>query len=154
MLAKPGTRLQGQSPSHTYTLGSVLGEGGEGTVFSNAGRTDSVIKIYRRTPDAKLKAKIEALISLKSRDLAAFSAWPEEAVFLGGQFAGFRMPIVTGTTPLHELITPLSRLKVMPATSVHFLATVALNIFKAAGAFHEASIVIGDINAKNILAGC
>lgn len=148
---KPGSGLKSAATGAHLTLGPCVGEGGEGQVFEIIERPGMLAKIYKSQPDAKTTAKLKLLVSRQSSALSSISAWPEDLAVDGSTVVGFIMPAITGAKPLHEIATPMSRLKHMPDTSILFLVVLATNLAKAIGAFHKEGLVVGDINSKNIL---
>lgn len=151
MSISTGAVVEAPRLKRSLTLGPCLGEGGEGYVFSLREHPGHVAKIYKLKPNRTIEDKIEALVQATSPFTAGFSAWPEDSLRHAREFSGFMMPAITDARPLHEIMTPASRLKIMPDASIAFLLQIATNIARAMTALHGAGFVIGDINTKNIL---
>lgn len=147
-----GQSVIGTRSRSRLTLSKLVGRGGEGDVFAVAERPGHLAKIYRKTVDATLAAKIDHLASRRVPALKAVSAWPDEPIaHPRGGIVGFLMPAVTDAKPLHELMSPKLRRTEFPSASFNLLVEVALSIAKAIDTFHAEDLVVGDINGKNIL---
>ena len=147
-----GQSVVGTRSRSRLTLSKLIGRGGEGDVFAVAERPGYLAKIYRKTVDGVLAAKLDHLASRRIPTLRAVSAWPEEPIAAPrGGIVGFLMPAVTDAKPLHELMSPKLRRTEFPAASFNLLVEVALSIAKALDAFHAQDLVVGDINGRNIL---
>lgn len=147
-----GHSVVGTRSRSRLTLSKHIGRGGEGDVFAVAERPGYLAKIYRKTVDGLLAAKLDHLASRRIPSLRAVSAWPEEPIAAPhGGIVGFLMPAVTDAKPLHELMSPKLRRSEFPAASFNLLVEVALSIAKALDAFHAQDLVVGDINGRNIL---
>lgn len=147
-----GQTVVGTRSRSRLTLSKLIGRGGEGDVFAVAERPGYLAKIYRKSVDAQLAAKLEHLASRKVAALKAVSAWPDEPIaHPRGGIVGFLMPAVTDAKPLHELMTPKLRRTEFPAASFNLVVEVSLSIARAVEAFHAEDLVVGDINGRNIL---
>lgn len=148
----PGDRIVGARSRSAWTLAKLVGHGGEGDVFSLRERAGALVKLYRRPVDAVLAAKLNHLIGRATPVLKSIAAWPEDTVLdRRGTTIGFLMPAVVGAAPLHVLISPRARRQVFQNTSLDLLTEVAINIAAAIDILHAESLVVGDINGKNIL---
>ena len=145
-------RAIGQSSRTPYTLGSQIARGGEGTVFELQGHPDRVAKIYMQPVDGVRLEKLNALIRLNRPQLMTVSAWPQE-VLLDQQKkpVGFIMPAVRGGRPLHMFVSPYDRQKHAPNAGYRTLISVASNLARAVMTFHQAGVIIADINFSNFL---
>lgn len=136
-----------------------LGRGGEGVVYTIAGRTDVVAKIYH--PDQRTgqkQAKLTAMLSRPPHDSGAkitpphcTLAWPVDLLFAQGQFAGFLMPHIERSPNIFALFNPKLRQQRFPNASRYFLHRSAQNLAAAVSALHAGGYVLGDVNQKNIL---
>jgi DNA-binding helix-hairpin-helix protein with protein kinase domain len=148
----PGHHVITARRRQQLTLAKRIGGGGEGDVFTLVERPDTLAKIYHKTVDGVLDAKLTHLTSRYIPALKAVAAWPEDRIFHPrGGTVGFLMPAVTDAKPLHELMTPKVRRKEFPSASFNQLVEVALAVSKAIDAFHQEDLVVGDINGRNIL---
>jgi DNA-binding helix-hairpin-helix protein with protein kinase domain len=148
----PGHSVVTARTRQRLTLAKRIGGGGEGDVFTVMERPGTLAKIYHKTVDGVLDAKLAHLTSRNVPTLKAVSAWPEERILHPrGGTVGFLMPAVTDAKPLHELMTPKVRRKEFPSASFNQLVEVALAVSKAIEAFHGEDLVVGDINGRNIL---
>src|SRR5262249_1037387 len=85
-------------------------------------------------------------------------AWPEAAVFDGGQFPGFLMPLIdtANTVGRHRVTNPTDRGDATGSTTWlrsftwRYLIATAANLALATQTVHETGSVIGDFNERNI----
>lgn len=134
-------------------LGSELGEGGEGSVFTVAGDPKLAAKVYHQ-PIAPQKAeKLAAMVHQRSEGLLEVAAWPVGTLArsMGGRTVGLLMPKITGFKPVHLLYGPKSRLAEFPQATWAFLVHAACNLARALAVLHAAGNVVGDINHGNVL---
>ena len=73
-------------------------------------------------------------------------AWPEDAAYVAGQFAGFVMPRVD----TREAAT-IPDLATRPATTWRDRVAVAENLARAVAVLHDRDVVIGDFRKWNLL---
>jgi len=151
-------------------LGSKIGSGGEGTVYSVDNDNALCIKIYheqKRTPalEQKLKAMIEAPPKDPTQSAGHYSiCWPTHLVYEDEactKFLGFAMPMIDKKMfkEYHLLCdkpgassSACYRLEHfgMGFTYLHMYAAL-LNLASCVSSIHEAGHAIGDLNDKNIL---
>ena len=92
------------------------------------------------------------MIRLNRPQLVTISAWPQEVLLdVGRKPVGFVMPAVRGGKPLHMFISPSDRQRHAPAATYATLIAVACNLARAVMTFHQAGVVIADINFSNFL---
>ena len=132
-------------------LGAMVAQGGEGRIFKIDGQPGTLAKIYLRSPDEAQKTKLRRMVRLHKASLGNISAWPTDLLYVGNELVGFVMPEITGGRPIHTLITPADRLRLSPGASFATLVLVASNLSRAMTTFHQAGIVIGDMNGSNVL---
>ncbi len=137
----------------TYTLSAQLGQGGEGTVYALREARDKVAKIYhpaRRT--AERENKLQAMIANPPTSARPITmAWPQDVVYLNGEFVGFTMPYISGSIDLYKIINPALQQRHFENVDWRLLHQVAQRLVLAVAAIHDAGSVIGDLNQKNAL---
>ena len=136
-------------------LGGELASGGEAVVYHVIGNASHVAKIYLKPPSNVAEAKLRAMVSLgiQSPLIRSFVAWPTEILVDARtrQLRGFLMQKVVGHHELHQLYSPLNRSQLFPFVTFKFLVHTAWNICFAFREIHKAGIVVGDVNARNLL---
>jgi DNA-binding helix-hairpin-helix protein with protein kinase domain len=134
----------------TLDLGSLLGEGGEGSVYEVLNEPDLVLKRYHPNRiDPFRRRKVEAMIRMPAgAELRKHAAWPLDLV--NGSTLAILMPKAKGYE-LHDLFGPKSRQIKFPQTNYKFLVEAAYNICAALDSLHKACVVVGDFNHKNVL---
>jgi DNA-binding helix-hairpin-helix protein with protein kinase domain len=131
---------------------TVLGKGGEGSVFSIHNQSDFALKLYLTHLAAERHAKIANMVSAKLHASAAFVAYPIDTVFASdGRFSGFTMRIMPGRKPAHQLYSPTGRKAAFPKATYPMLVRASANIAKAVHNVHSTGCVIGDINHSGVL---
>jgi DNA-binding helix-hairpin-helix protein with protein kinase domain len=113
----------------------------------------SVAKIYARTPDEQTGRKLGAMVQLVTKELMAFTAWPQNLLLDpgSGNVVGFLMPRLDGHREIHALYGPTDRKTAFPDASWAFLVRAARNVAAAFEAVHQAGHVIGDVNQGNVV---
>ena len=132
-------------------LGTKLGSGAEGAVYTITGQPGFVAKIYGKLLDAKHSEKLEVICELRTDKLSEVCAWPIEPIYLHGKACGFVMPLVTKATEIHELFGSAGRKRLFPKADWAFLIHVAKNLAASIHNLHAANIVVGDFNQRNIV---
>jgi DNA-binding helix-hairpin-helix protein with protein kinase domain len=133
------------------TLGTQLGQGGEGTVFEVVGCPDLVAKIYdrpQRPPSPQQETKLRAMVALTDKKLEEVAAWPRAV--LRGPYLGFLMRKIPKLQDIHVLYIPSSRAIEFPEADWRFLVHAAMNCASAFDTLHSNGIVVGDVNQRNI----
>ncbi len=142
--------LQGQP----IRLGTELGRGGEGAVTLIQGHDDLVAKIYLEPPTPAQIQKLQALVSVRTPELDAVSAWPSDLIqSQNGEVGGFAMPLVKleEYREIHSLYTLSSRRKYFAGADWSFLVLVARNVARTFASLHGAGHLMGDVSSRNIL---
>lgn len=135
-------------------LGSVLGQGGEGTVYDIASSNEIVAKVYHKPLSADRAAKIQIMSSYSNGDVNKVSAWPIGLLLSKADRApiGLIMPKINNAKDIHKLYSPKSRLVEFPkGADWRFLVRACTNIASAFGAIHDTGCIIGDINEGSVL---
>jgi hypothetical protein len=138
-----------------YEVGEQLDQNGEALVHAvvSAG-PDLALKQYLPTtlhkrPD--LEARIKAMIAnppayRPDRDGPVICAWPEDAAYVAGQFAGFVMPRIDTRAAI-----TIPDLATRHTTTWHDRVAVAENLARAVAVLHDGDVVIGDFREWNLL---
>ena len=135
-----------------FMLGSRLGKGGEGVVYSLDHDESHAVKLYTVSDLVEREQKVEAMIRSGMAQQVPQVAFPLSVVRdEAGRFTGFLMKNVLEHKPLHELYSPGSRKIHFPQADYRFLVRTAQNISKAIASVHAIGCVIGDINQSSIL---
>lgn len=135
-----------------YKLGQVIGEGGNGVVYTVARQPELVAKLQKSPLSPNETDKLDLLARAVTPDLLAVAAWPMDCLRApSGDIAGFVMPRILDARPLYELYSPRSRIQHFPAADYRFLVHVAANIARLFAAVHQAGFICGDVNHSNVL---
>lgn len=141
-----------QGLQHTgYTIGRLIGKGGEGQVYDVNENSGQLAKLYNEAPDTEKANKLRYMASIQKPAIHQFAAWPADVLLENSQVVGFVMKKLTGYVPLHMLFSPMDRKKLFPDKGYNFLVHVARNLASAFHKLHEEGLIIGDINEGNIL---
>jgi DNA-binding helix-hairpin-helix protein with protein kinase domain/Flp pilus assembly protein TadD len=146
------TKIYYDSSGERIELMRELGRGGEGTVYSCAGRDDVVGKIYHTTVPPEKQKKLRLMAAQTNPKLLAISAWIVDTLHdrPGGETVGLLMPPVKAKE-IHELYSLKSRRVHFPNSDWRFLIHSAINLAKAVYTVHAQSLVIGDVNHGNFV---
>lgn len=148
---KPYSLYHGRRRIH---LGHMIGQGGEGAIYTIPNQSECVAKIYAKQPDARKAQKLLAMPGLVTDQLRKIAAWPLDVVVdARNSVCGFVMPKVAARKDIHELYSPKSRAQSFPEADFRFLVHVCGNIARAFSVIHSHGHVIGDINHGSVLVG-
>lgn len=138
--------------SNILHLGSVIGKGGEGSVFNIIGDSTSVAKIYTQPLVEDRIRKLQTMVKLGTPRLEHVSSWPTDVLRDAGSdlVIGLLMPNVASRYPIHSLYSPKTRTQTFPWADYRFVVNAAANIARAFNVVHRHGIVIGDVNENNI----
>lgn len=132
------------------SLGIKISQGGEGVIYE----TDTpslVCKIYHTEKLTSLKrSKIELMVTRKiSRDGIC---WPTDCVLnQHSEFVGYLMPKAQGKTMFAAMFVKPVLLKTFPSWGRIDLLNVCLAFLEHIRFLHKLNILVGDINAQNLL---
>lgn len=132
-----------------------ISAGGEGTVYA-LDAPGLVAKIYH--PDrlkADLVEKLKVMTGIKdffkpNRDYEI--VWPQELVYNSRrEFVGYIMPVAKGVPLQNVVFNPNILQKKYPHIKRAELVKIAINVLKALDHLYTYKVLVGDINALNIL---
>lgn len=133
-------------------LGSLIGRGGEGEVYSVDGHDEFAAKIYTGGLASAREAKVRAFIEAGLARNAPMVSYPSVVILDDkNRFAGFLMRKVASAKPLFQLYKPIARKRHFPDADFRFLVHVALNVAKAVASVHHNNCIIGDVNESGVL---
>jgi DNA-binding helix-hairpin-helix protein with protein kinase domain len=137
------------STGRKISLASLVGKGGEGSVFSIHDDPSVLAKLYH-SPAAPRERKISAMVKLASRQLLSVASWPIQTLHPApnAPIHGFLMRRAPGVA-IHSLYSPKSRLGTFPLVTWHLLIRASTNLARAAATIHQHGHLIGDINHAN-----
>jgi serine/threonine protein kinase len=138
---------------NTVSLGPIIGQGGEATVYSIPGQPQKLAKIYRVTP-AGYELKLTWMVTHPPVQTATHveMAGPTELVYdKGGTLQGFLMPRIASAVPLLVIFNPRKRAQLLPNFDLRYRYRAARNLAAAVQAAHDAGYVVGDLNESNAL---
>ncbi len=134
----------------TVRLLRELASGGEGAVY-DIGSDDFVAKIYK--PERLTRRRLKKLELMLARPVRrAGICYPSAMLFARGRFAGFLMPRARGAELKKTVMVPEPVFRRRnPGWRRTELARLSLTILRHIQYLHARDILIGDINALNIL---
>ncbi len=141
------------SEGSPIVLGSILGKGGEGTVYEIQNSSSTVAKIYHKALSPNREEKIQIMARMRTEALSRLTAWPIDLIRekSTGQAIGIIMPRISNRKNIHHLYGPKSRLQDFPKADWRFLVRAATNTARAFAVVHESGCVIGDVNHGSIM---
>jgi DNA-binding helix-hairpin-helix protein with protein kinase domain len=135
-----------------WELGPKIAAGGEGVVHHLLNAPEYCAKIYHSTPLSLTKqAKLTALSRLP-QELRQNVALPLSLIFPkknASQALGVILPFIKGHD-IFELYNPQGRREHFQKADFAFLVATACNLAIAFKVLHQAGMVMGDVNEKNI----
>ena len=150
-IPKEGDRVTWESRDNrgSLTLGSLLGEGGEGSVYE--GDRNTVVKVFDKSHLTRhRKEKIELLVS---RGLRADGMCVPSAVVTNhlGEFVGYVMPRASGREFQRTIFNKRKFENEYPHWKKADLVEVCVAFLEKVKYLHSMNIILGDINPKNLM---
>lgn len=141
------------SQGRLILLGSVLGKGGEGTVYEVTQTAGTVAKVYHKPLSQDRIDKIRTMAGMRTDVLTKLTSWPVDLLTIKRtrQPIGLLMPRIVNRKNVHHLYGPKSRLQDFPRADWRVLVRAAANIARAFAVVHDANCVIGDVNHGSIM---
>jgi hypothetical protein len=150
-----GKRKVKDTHGRRYTLGKVLGSGGQAEVYTVEGRKDLAAKVYRSAPGPIERAKLEWMIAHPPPPAGlpgVLIAWPQDLLLDDhGRLIGILLPRVEHGVPLITAFNPRLRAQKLPHYQRAHLLLVAQRLATLVETMHQAGYVIGDLNESNVL---
>lgn len=123
-----------------------IGSGGEAEVFKY--RKKYAAKIYRKY-DEEREAKLKILLN---KQLDKAFCLPQRLLYdKKGRIVGYLMPLIKGNVLGESIFQPMEFLQLYPRWTRVELTQLALTCLKAIDNLHQNGILIGDLNASNII---
>ena len=123
-----------------------IGSGGEAQVFRY--RKNLAAKIYR-SYDEEREAKLKILLN---KDLDKAFCLPQRLLYdKKGRIVGYLMPFIKGHILGESIFQPMEFKQLFPRWTRVELTQLALTCLKAIANLHQNGILIGDLNASNII---
>ena len=144
----------------TYSLGSKIGSGGEGTVYEVIGSNDLVAKVYPSPATSTQREKITTMLNMnfdpylldEEGNKVLTVAWPHDLLLdYSGTMCGYVMPKVHTSHHIFEAARERERLQLYPRYNKMTPYTIARNLATAVKIMHAHDVVIGDFNQNNIM---
>lgn len=132
-------------------LGTQVGQrGGEGTVYK-CNIPNKVCKIYHK--DKITKFRLEKLVRMQAANIKIKGiCYPEELLYNEkGQFVGYLMNEAKGNKLKTSVMHPMAIKDKFPNWNRKQLVELCISILEITEQLHKSNIIIGDINANNIL---
>jgi DNA-binding helix-hairpin-helix protein with protein kinase domain len=127
--------------------------GGEGQVFTIAGSSSVVAKLYHQPPSATKVDKLRFQVRNANPALESICAWPTDLLLDPRNprvVQGILMRKMRGKE-IHKLYGPTDRHNEFPTAAWDFLVHVAMNSAIAFETLHQNGAVMADVNEGNLL---
>src|SRR5690349_9050010 len=127
-----------------YETATRIGGGGEAEIFKVSSHPDLVAKIYT-APKAGYNRKLEYMVAnppAEPQPSHRTVAWPRDVLYDGqGQCIGYVMSRIVDAVPLIDVLTPKTRVKVLPKFDQRYLYRTAQNLAIAFRTVHSKGYV-------------
>lgn len=120
--------------------------GGEATVYIKG---DTATKIYVDNGDVDISAKerkVKKLIRFSQKNSSIEAIFPEESIYIDGQFAGYTMRFVKNAKTLQEALNSTNS-----KLGEERRAKIVIKIAETIEKIHNAGFIIGDLHLNQIL---
>lgn len=135
----------------TFVLGPLLGEGGEGRVFSVQDDPQTVVKVFdaeHRTLHRQQKLNLIVARGLSQEGIT----FPTGIITNDeGAFVGYAMPRAAGKVLQATVMRPARFKKTYPTWTKADLVDVCISFLEKVAYLHSLNILLGDINPKNVM---
>ena len=133
----------------SLVLGSLLGEGGEGSVYEADRNT--VVKLF--DPDHLTRHRKEKVELLVSRGLQAKGLCIPSAVVKNqrGEFVGYVMPKASGREFQRTVFNRRKFEREYPTWKKSDLVDIGISFLEKVEYLHSMNVILGDINPKNLM---
>lgn len=134
------------------TVGTRIGQGGEGAVYEITSGAGYVAKLYHQPPAKEKANKLTAMIGISRPELIKIAAWPVATLHKvqRGPVVGLVMPKVADGKEIHTLYSPAHRKAAFPSADWGFLIDAAISCADAFNIIHQVGAVIGDVNQSSV----
>jgi serine/threonine protein kinase len=135
-----------------------LTSGGEGAIYTVAGRIDVLAKIFHR-PSLDRAVKLQLMLNSPPSDPTVSQnhrsiCWPIDSLIDSDRsIVGFLMPRIDGASNLElfRISNPRTRRQLADGFTWRHLLRIGANLASAVAAIHSRGYVIGDFNEVNIM---
>lgn len=137
------------SKSGSFSLGTLLGEGGEGSVYEGSG--DTVVKIFDKdhvTLHRRQKVELMVKHGLQTPGVCVPSALVRNSA---GDFVGYVMPKASGYEFQRAIFNKRKFEKEFPNWRKADLVDVCISFLEKVRYLHSMNVILGDINPKNLM---
>lgn len=143
----PYSSLLDQDGNSVFLLkNNLIGSGGEAQVFKY--RKNLAAKIFRKY-DEEREAKLKILLN---KQLDKAFCLPQRLLYdKEGRIVGYLMPFIKGNTLGESIFQPMEFKQLYPRWTRVELTQLALTCLKAIDNLHQNGVLIGDLNASNII---
>lgn len=151
----PKTSVFYDSEGNRITLGSLIGQGGEGSVYEVVERPDLVAKFYFKDISSDKAQKLIGMSKTYNSEIGRFAAWPCRTLHKSPNSTpvGFLMNKIIGYKEIHDLYGTASRKREFEKADWSFMILTARNLASAISVIHQNDCVVGDLNDRNIIIG-
>lgn len=131
------------------SLTSKIGGKGEGTVYK-CSIQNKVCKIYH--PDKITEFRLRKLLEMQKNKIKIGGVcWPEELLYHDKNFVGYLMREAGGYELQTSVMNPMVIQDKFPSWQRKELVSLCLSVIRISKELHNSNIIIGDLNATNIL---